>query len=141
MTTFAPLDFNCTKCGECCTGLGNEFTVFFFESDVVKAARFLNLSEAEFEEKYLAVASNEDVAVRSNSLHVLRKLKTQFATCPFLDTNKLCTIHVAKPTQCERGPFGFFFDGSLRYDCMSSLNSAGWSSDKLDVGLLKLFSL
>jgi Fe-S-cluster containining protein len=83
--------FACERgCINCCT---QEGLIHLTEDDLVRAARFVGMSPAAFEKKYV---------VRSR--HELRFRKPRKKQCPFL-LDHGCSIHPAKPTQCRTFPF------------------------------------
>lgn len=85
------LRFECQRgCTNCCQVKG---FVYLTETDLQRAAAFLNLSTAEFERRYI---------VRFK--HLLRLRKPLNAQCHFLREGG-CSIHPAKPTQCRLYPF------------------------------------
>jgi Fe-S-cluster containining protein len=83
--------FRCRRgCTNCCDQPG---FVYLTEDDLGRAARFLGLSAAEFEARYV---------YRTARRRRLRKPKNK--QCPFLESGG-CAIHPAKPTQCQTFPF------------------------------------
>lgn len=83
--------FTCQQgCTRCCNVKGY---VYLTEDDVRRAARFLNMPDAEFEAHYL---------IRYRQ--VLRFRKPLGKQCHFL-TESGCSIHPAKPTQCRLYPY------------------------------------
>ena len=85
------LRFTCQpNCSICCQVEGE---VFLSESDLQKAATFLGLTPALFEQQY---------CIRTRSQLRLRKPADR--QCPFHKDNR-CSIHPAKPTQCRAFPF------------------------------------
>src|SRR5260370_6779845 len=83
--------FECqTGCTECCRQQG---FVYLSEADLARAARFVGLSAAAFERKYVYRTRNR------MRLRVPRRTH-----CYFLE-NGGCGIHPAKPTQCRIFPF------------------------------------
>jgi len=67
--------------------------VYLTEDDIVRAARFLGLSPAQFERRFVYRTTN------------LRRLRVpRDAECGFLRSDG-CSIHPAKPTQCRLFPF------------------------------------
>ena len=86
------LKFHCTGCGKCCTGQGGY--VFIDEGEAEKIARHLNLSKADFMQKYTA---------RVEGRLVLKDRKNSY-DCIFLEDNK-CTVYQARPKQCEAFPW------------------------------------
>jgi Fe-S-cluster containining protein len=83
--------FECQPgCIACCEQRG---FVYLTEDDILRAARFLNLTPAAFERKFVYRTAN------------LRRLRVpRDAQCGFLLPNG-CAIHPAKPTQCRLFPF------------------------------------
>lgn len=67
--------------------------MYLSEDDLQKAADFLKLTPAAFEERYV---------YRTRYLARLRKPPDR--QCPFLEGGG-CSIHPAKPTQCRLFPF------------------------------------
>ena len=85
------LRFECQPgCTRCCEVKGY---VYLSEADVVRAAKYLGLSQESFEAKYV---------VRYK--HVIRLRKPLGSQCHFLTAHG-CSIHPAKPTQCRLYPF------------------------------------
>lgn len=85
------LRFACQQgCTRCCEVKG---FVYLSEADVQRAAAYLKLTPAEFEERY---------TIRFR--HVIRLRKPLDAQCHFL-TEAGCSIHSVKPTQCRLYPF------------------------------------
>jgi Fe-S-cluster containining protein len=83
--------FTCQKgCINCCNTKG---FVYLTESDLKKAAKFVGMSAAAFEKKYVYRTS-----------HLMRLRKPREKQCPFLLEHS-CGIHPAKPTQCRTFPF------------------------------------
>lgn len=102
------LRFACqTGCTKCCRKRG---FIYLSPDDLARAARFLGMSEADFEAKYV---------IRYRNL--LRFRKPPAAQCHFL-TSEGCSIHPAKPTQCRLYPFW----PELVED------RAAWNAEKLD---------
>lgn len=85
------LRFECQPgCTNCCNQSG---FVYLSEDDLTRAARFVSMSPADFERKYVY-----------RTRHELRFRKPRDRQCPFLVENG-CSIHPAKPTQCRTFPF------------------------------------
>lgn len=84
------LRFTCQPgCTNCCEVTGY---VYLTEQDLLRAARFLRMTPAEFERRYVY-----------RTRHLLRLRKPRGKQCHFLDGG--CAIHPAKPTQCRLFPF------------------------------------
>lgn len=100
------LRFQCTMCGNCCTG--PEGVVLFTPEEGRGMAVKLGLSEAEFLATYTRVVGPS----RS-----LREKQTTFGNdCVFLDRETLpgkaiCGLYEARPSQCRTWPF---WEGNLR---------------------------
>jgi Fe-S-cluster containining protein len=85
------LRFECVPgCTNCCRV---QDWVYITEEDLRRAAAFLKLTAAEFEERYV---------VRTK--HTLRLRKPKGGQCHFLDGSG-CRIHPVKPVQCRLFPF------------------------------------
>src|SRR5690349_18088413 len=85
------LRFTCQRgCTNCCNQKGY---VYLSEDDLKRAALFVGLTAAEFEERYV---------YRTRTLLRLRKPRN--SQCHFLRSDG-CSIHPAKPTQCRLFPF------------------------------------
>lgn len=83
--------FTCQSgCTRCCDVDG---FVYITEQDLKNAARFLELTPAEFESRYV---------YRTRRLLRLRKPRAR--QCHFLEAGG-CSIHTVKPTQCRLFPF------------------------------------
>lgn len=88
------LRFACVPgCSRCCDVEGY---VYLTEDDLVRAAAYVGLSAAEFEERYV---------YRTRRLIRLRKPKGKTGLqCHFRDARG-CSIHEVKPVQCRLFPF------------------------------------
>lgn len=83
--------FECQPgCTECCRQQG---FVYLAEADLPRAAKFLGMTVAAFERKYVYRTRNR-----------MRLRVPRDAHCHFL-LNDRCSIHPAKPTQCRIFPF------------------------------------
>jgi uncharacterized protein len=83
--------FTCQSgCTRCCDQKG---FVYLTEENLRAAARFLGLTVAAFEKKYVY-----------RTRHTLRFRKPRDRQCPFLLSGG-CSIHPVKPTQCRLFPF------------------------------------
>jgi Fe-S-cluster containining protein len=83
--------FECQPgCTECCRQQG---FVYLSEADLVRAARFLGMTPARFERKYVYRTPNR-----------MRLRVPSGSHCHFLHEGG-CSIHPAKPTQCRIFPF------------------------------------
>lgn len=85
------LRFECQRgCINCCNQSG---FVYLTEDDLTRAAKFVNMTRAAFERKYVY-----------RTRHQRRLRKPRDKQCPFL-LDHGCSIHPAKPTQCRTFPF------------------------------------
>ena len=82
---FSQLD--CTKCANCCRTL----TVALEKSDIPRIASHLELSVADFRERYVRV--NEQGQPEINA-----------QPCPFLAESGACTIYAVRPKTCADFP-------------------------------------
>lgn len=84
------LRFECTQCGDCCTG--DPGYVWVTPEEAERLARFLDLSLPEFRTKYLRRArGRQSLVERANG------------DCVFY--NGGCTVYPARPRQCRTFPF------------------------------------
>jgi len=94
------LRFQCTQCGNCCTG--PEGAVWFTEEEGRRMAEFLGLDEQTFLRRH---------ARRLPSSWSLKERKTVHGfDCEFLDRESVpgkavCGLYDARPTQCRTWPF------------------------------------
>jgi uncharacterized protein len=87
------LRFECSQCGDCCTGAPG--FVWVVAEEIKVLAEHVGLSVADFEEKYVRKVG-------------IRKSLIEFAdgACVFFDTTKRkCTVYEARPRQCKTWPF------------------------------------
>jgi Fe-S-cluster containining protein len=87
------LRFQCTQCGDCCTGAPGY--VWVNKSEIEALAAKLGIGIAEFERKYV-----RDVGVRKSLI--------EFANgdCVFFDgQTRKCKVYDARPRQCRTWPF------------------------------------
>lgn len=87
------LAFQCTGCGDCCTG--EPGAVWVDDDDVRRLAEHLGLTIPEFEAKHLRVVAGK------------RSLYEHFnGDCEFFDREKRgCRVYDGRPTQCRTYPF------------------------------------
>lgn len=87
------LQFNCTGCGNCCTGPAG--FVWVSEAEIAQIAEFRRQSIGE-------------IKIFHTRLVAGRTSLTEFANgdCTFFDpATRRCTIYPARPTQCRTWPF------------------------------------
>jgi Fe-S-cluster containining protein len=91
MAVGAGFRFECQPgCTACCD---QEGIVCLNEADLRRAAKFVGMTTAAFEKRYVY-----------RTAHQMRLRKPRDRQCPFLDGHG-CSIHPAKPTQCRTFPF------------------------------------
>ena len=87
------LRFECTQCGDCCTGAPGYVWVNLEE--IAALAKHLGQSVAEFERKYV-----RQVGIRKSLIEYSN------GDCVFFDGNaRKCTVYEARPRQCKTWPF------------------------------------
>ena len=86
------LRFECTGCGQCCTGAPGYTWVS--DEEIQKIAEFLDLTINEFSQKYLRRVKGR--------LSLIELPKTY--DCVFLKDKK-CQIYPVRPTQCRTYPW------------------------------------
>jgi uncharacterized protein len=87
------LRFECTGCGDCCTGAPG--FVWVNREEIAALAKKLGMSVADFERSYVRVVG-------------IRKSLIEYANgdCVFFDGNsRKCTVYDARPRQCRTWPF------------------------------------
>jgi Fe-S-cluster containining protein len=87
------LRFECQRTGNCCKTHGEYAFIYVAKADVSAMSAVLNISEAEFLEKYCA----ED-----NGYTIVRMDEP---ACPFLTEENACGVYQARPKQCATWPF------------------------------------
>jgi uncharacterized protein len=94
------LQFQCTGCGDCCTG--SPGFVWITNDEVELLAVEVGLDVAAFERKY----------VRSIGARKSLKERKKSYDCVFLDAEtRKCTVYSARPRQCRTWPF---WDSNVR---------------------------
>ncbi|BCS97123.1 hypothetical protein DSLASN_27550 [Desulfoluna limicola] len=81
--------FQCTQCGECCTGFGGTYMT---PEDVDRIADHIGVSRDEFIETYCQVVDGMPVIALGDD-----------GRCVFFRDN--CSIHTVKPRMCCAWPF------------------------------------
>lgn len=87
------LRFECTACGDCCTGAPG--FVWVNAQEITDLAQKLGTDTAQFEEKYVRKVG-------------IRKSLVEFENgdCVFFDPqSRKCTVYEARPRQCRTWPF------------------------------------
>lgn len=94
------LRFECTQCGDCCTGAPGH--VWVNDEEIAALAQLVENGNLEaFEEKYVRqVGARKSLIEFSNG------------DCVFFDsTTRKCTVYSARPRQCKTWPF---WDSNLK---------------------------
>jgi uncharacterized protein len=91
------LRFQCTQCGDCCSGAPGY--VWVVNEEIAALAAELKMEVADFEAKYV-----RKVGVRKSLIEYSN------GDCVFLKDRK-CTVYNARPRQCRTWPF---WDSNLR---------------------------
>lgn len=87
------LRFQCTGCGDCCTGAPGY--VWVNQEEIASLARRISLSVEEFERKYV-----RKIGVRRSLVEFPN------GDCVFFDPEKRhCTVYEDRPRQCRTWPF------------------------------------
>ena len=93
------LRFQCTQCGDCCTGAPG--FVWLNKAEITALANRLNLDQAEFESQYVM-----QVGIRKS----LKEFEN--GDCVLFDAEKrCCTVYEDRPRQCRTWPF---WDSNLK---------------------------
>ena len=90
--------YECQRCTNCCRWPG---FVHLRDSDIAAIARFLNMTEWDFIQRYTRLRPNR---------HGLALIDTPTGACIFLD-GKNCSIQPVKPRQCKGFPNTWNFPG------------------------------
>jgi Fe-S-cluster containining protein len=87
------LRFECTQCGNCCTGAPG--FVWVNRDEIAALAKLLDLPVADFEAKYV-----RKVGIRKSLIEYSN------GDCVFFDGQaRKCTVYGARPRQCRTWPF------------------------------------
>jgi Fe-S-cluster containining protein len=87
------LRFECTGCGDCCTGAPG--FVWVNRDEIEALANKLDISVADFEAKYV-----RQVGIRKSLIEYAN------GDCVFFDpATRKCTVYDARPRQCRTWPF------------------------------------
>ena len=87
------LQFECTQCGNCCTGAPG--FVWVNSEEIQALAQELGISTSEFENKFV-----RQVGVRKSLIEYAN------GDCVFFDgATRRCTVYDARPRQCRTWPF------------------------------------
>lgn len=80
-------ELDCLTCANCC----KTTSPIFYQSDIERVARALNMKPGLFVEKYLIVDEDND--------HVLKS-----SPCPFLEDDNRCRVYDDRPRACREYP-------------------------------------
>ncbi len=86
------LAFECTRCGNCCTGAPG--FVWVDDDEIQRLAEFQGESLDDFGRKYLRQVGRD-----------LSLIEKPGGDCIFWDRLKGCTVYEARPVQCRTWPF------------------------------------
>jgi len=93
------LRFECTQCGDCCTGAPGY--VWVNKEEIAKLAAQVGLGVPDFEARYV-----RSVGVRKSLMEY------ENGDCVFFDNQaRKCTVYEARPRQCRTWPF---WDSNVR---------------------------
>ncbi|MBI1335929.1 MAG: YkgJ family cysteine cluster protein [Phycisphaera sp.] len=93
------LRFSCTQCGNCCTGPTGY--VFFNDAEAAAMAKALGITLPDFYRQYTRRVGNR---------LSLNETRSEYGyDCVFLrrdaEGKALCSVYLARPTQCKTWPF------------------------------------
>jgi len=87
------LRFECSQCGDCCTGAPGY--VWVNREEIAALAAHLKMEVADFEQKYV-----RQVGIRKSLIEY------DNGDCVFFDTQaRNCSVYEARPRQCKTWPF------------------------------------
>ena len=93
------LQFECTGCGDCCTGAPGY--VWVNREEIALLAAHLGMDVVEFEAKYVRAVGRRKSLIEYDNYD-----------CVFLDSQtRKCTVYEARPRQCRTWPF---WDSNVR---------------------------
>jgi Fe-S-cluster containining protein len=87
------LRFECTRCGNCCSGTPG--TVHVSDREIEELARHFSLSIEEFRTVYTRTLRKGAIALREK----------RNKECVFYDRDRGCTVYQQRPRQCRTWPF------------------------------------
>lgn len=87
------LKFQCTACGDCCTGAPGY--VWVDATEIAKLAKHVGLTVAEFEAKFVRKVGDRKSLIEYEN-----------GDCVFFDNQtRKCKVYEARPQQCHTWPF------------------------------------
>ena len=104
------INFQCQGSSNCCVSRGSYGYVYLSKKDLIKIAKYLNVSINLFKKKYCEYSDGY--------LH-LKEININ-GNCQFLE-NKKCSIYTARPMQCRTWPFW-----------KENMNTKKWNNEILD---------
>ena len=87
------LRFQCTRCGNCCTGPPG--TVRVSDAEIERLAARLEMSDAEFRAVYTGELRGGDISLRERS----------DGSCVFHEPGDCCNVYRERSRQCRSWPF------------------------------------
>ncbi|MFP8881410.1 MAG: YkgJ family cysteine cluster protein [Myxococcota bacterium] len=87
------LRFECTRCGQCCSG--SPGTVLVSDQEIDELARHVSLSVEEFRAVYTRTLRKGEISLREK----------RSKECVFFDRDRGCSIYKQRPRQCRTWPF------------------------------------
>jgi uncharacterized protein len=79
---------DCLECANCC----KRYSPRFKTPDIKRIAKYLQLKESDFIDRYLRLDDDGDYVVKSSP-------------CPFLGPDNRCGVYDVRPSDCERFPY------------------------------------
>ena len=105
------LQFECTRCGNCCKIHGDHAYVYLTRNNIDEISTFLGMTVDDFHDTYCTKDEDDNVVLTMEDDH-----------CNFLVNDK-CTIYPVRPAQCSAWPIlaehlnEKFWNGILREFC------------------------
>jgi Fe-S-cluster containining protein len=91
------LRFECTRCGNCCTGESG--TVFVSDEELSDLANLLDLARHELRAMYTRTLPSGVISLRE------REREDGSHECVFWDREAGCRVYARRPRQCRTWPF------------------------------------
>jgi len=95
MTSVNSPRFQCTGCGQCCTGDPAHHYVEVSRKEQKRIYDYLHMSARNFRSQYIETAADESEGIRL----------MENGQCPFLEPDNRCGIYRVRPDQCATYPF------------------------------------
>lgn len=87
--------FQCTGCGQCCTGDPAQHYVEVTREEQRRIFQYLELNGGQFRREYIETTEDGSEGIRL----------LQSGRCPFLERDNRCRIYSVRPNQCLTYPF------------------------------------